>query len=377
MGEKNVFRIVSFFICLTLVYFSCEEGENKDNDNYQYIVPEMIGDGWETASLAEVGIDQQGIEDFINYLIDNSTYLKVHGFLLVKEGKLVVEEYFSGYSRLIKHEVRSASKSFRSALIGIAIANGFIASVNEKLFDFFPDYAHLNNTEKEQILLKHVLTMSSGFSWNEEDVPFPDNDLGILYGSDDRIQYVLSKPMAATPGSNYYYNTGATFLLTDIITRTTGLPADLFADIYLYKPMQMQAHAGLSTEYPLGDGMLPRDMAKFGQLFLFNGKWQGQQIIPVAWVKESTRSHMNPGWGPTRWKNQYGYLWWTGTESINGIEVLAYFAWGGGGQLIGVFPQLATVAIFTGDTTNHSQPFQLLRDRVIPVILSLSKSDGI
>ena len=176
MGEKNVFRIVSFFICLTLVYFSCEEGENKDNDNYQYIVPEMIGDGWETASLAEVGIDQQGIEDFINYLIDNSTYLKVHGFLLVKEGKLVVEEYFSGYSRLIKHEVRSASKSFRSALIGIAIANGFIASVNEKLFDFFPDYAHLNNTEKEQILLKHVLTMSSGFSWNEEDVPFPEVD---------------------------------------------------------------------------------------------------------------------------------------------------------------------------------------------------------
>ena len=96
MGMKNVFRIVSLFICLTLVYFSCIGGENKDNDNYQYIVPEMIGDGWETASLAEVGIDQQGIEDFINYLIDNSTYLKVHGFLLVKEGKLVVEEYFSG-----------------------------------------------------------------------------------------------------------------------------------------------------------------------------------------------------------------------------------------------------------------------------------------
>jgi hypothetical protein len=196
MGKKNVFWMVSFFTCLTLVYFSCKGGKNKDNDNYQYIVPEMIGDGWETASLAEVGINQQGIEDFINYLIDNSSYLNFHSFLLVKEGKLVVEEYFSGYSRLIKHEVRSASKSFRSALIGIAIANGFIASVNEKLFDFFPDYSHLNNNEKEQILLKHVLTMSSGLSWNEWDLPFPDNDLGELYRSNDRIQYVLSKPMA-------------------------------------------------------------------------------------------------------------------------------------------------------------------------------------
>lgn len=355
------------------VFYSCDRvdpAEPVDSAEYEYHVPEVTDDGWETASLSDVGIDEQGITEFVQFLLDNTETQMIHSFLLVKGGRLVLDEYFSGYSRMVKHEVQSASKSFRSALIGIAIANGFIEGVEKKLFDFFPDYADLKTPAKDEVLLKHVLTMSSGLDWDEWDAPYPDNDLGGMYSSADRIRYVLSKSIRDVPGTRWYYNSGATMLLTDIITRTTGMAADVFADEYLYRPMQMETHAGISTAYPLGDGMRPRDMAKFGFLFLNNGVWRGNRIIPRDWVRDSFTPHMSTGVPAPLWETSYGYLWWQGIDHIAGTEVQAYFALGNGGQIIGVFPDLDLVAVFTGGAfDNPNRPVQLLRDRIIPLLI--------
>ena len=337
---------------------------------YGYTIPEEIDDGWEVATLSSVGIDTTGVEDVVRLILDN-VYPNIHSILIVKNGKLVLEVYAPGYSRTAKHEVQSASKSFRSALIGIAMDKGFIEGVGEKLFSFFPDYAYLNDTEKDKILLKHLLTMSSGFDWNESTLPYdhPDNKLRQMYEeSSDWVYFVLSQPMADDPGTVFNYNTGASLLQTDILTNTTGVRADRFADDNLYIPMQMQEHSG--NWPPLSDGVRSRDMAKFGYLFLNLGEWQGKQIISKKWVVESIKKRITTYVTSIGWLTGYGYQWWTGDDVINGTTIHMYAAWGNGGQVIAVFSELDLVVVFTGGCFDDaSRPFKILRDRLIPVIV--------
>ncbi|MCP5047970.1 MAG: serine hydrolase, partial [bacterium] len=248
---------------------------------YVYRQPEEINDGWETAAIDE-SVNLQSILDYVD-AIRSGSFQRIHSLLMVKDGKLVFEEYWPGlnsngqrihFDRDTRHELQSASKSFRSALIGIAIDHGFIKSEDEKLFSFYPEYSYLDTALKDKITLTHVLTMSTGIEWHENDFPFSDsrNTLTQLYDlpSGEWSGFMLQQSMAEEPGTVFLYNTGTSLMLSDILTKVTGMRADHFSDVYLYNKMESGNQADRWP--PLASGLRPRDMAKFGYVFLNNGR---------------------------------------------------------------------------------------------------------
>jgi CubicO group peptidase (beta-lactamase class C family) len=349
-------------------------------------IPEQRNDGWQTATLDEVGIDAEALIEAVERIRDG-TYQDVHGILIVKDGKLVFEEYFSGYTwayddaefkgELVDfgmdttHNLASVTKSFTSVLVGIAIDQGFIGSVDEKVFSFFPEYADLSDERKSAITLEHLLTMTSGLEWNEMELPYSDtrNDLVQLFIVSDPIEYILAKPAVSEPGTRWYYNGGGTNILGEVIRETTGMRIDEFAEKRLFAPLGI-------TDYEwdhINDDMIhasgnlklqPRDMAKLGYLFLNDGIWAGERIVSEEWVKGSTRRHVVP-----QWADGYGYQWWCRTYHSGSKAVDSYYAAGWGGQRIVVFPSLNMVVVFTGGNYVQQEPVdEIISQYVLPSV---------
>jgi CubicO group peptidase (beta-lactamase class C family) len=312
---------------------------------------------WQTTSLAEVGIDEQPLSEVVAR-IHAGTYQNVHSILIVKDGKLVFEEYFSGYTwdyagegfkgeltdfdAETRHNLASVTKSFTSALIGIAIDKGFIASVDEKVWAFFPEYDDLGDASKDSISLEHLLTMTSGLEWNGMDVPVatrdPRNDLIQLFMVDDPITYVLAKPVVDKPGTRWYYNGGGTNVLGEIIRKATGIRIDDFAQEYLFAPLGITDYEWdvINPDVIHASGNLslrPRDMAKLGYVYLNDGIWQGERIVSVDWIRNSTQAYAT-----TPWSSGYGYQWWFANYRAGLRTLDSFYADGWGGQRIVVFP---------------------------------------
>ena len=244
------------------------------------------------------------------------------------------------------------TKSFTSALIGIAIDQGIIGGVDEKLFDYFPEYAHLAGDGKESITIEHLLTMTTGLEWNGLEVPIesrdPTNDVLKLFFVDDPIEYILAKPLIDEPGIDWYYNGGATFLLGEILHRASGKRMDNFAEQYLFTPLGITDHEWLFVQpdlvYAAGSLRLrPRDMAKLGYLYLNEGDWEGEQVLSKEWIESSIEPSAIP-W----WSDGYGYQWWLEHFTSNNTSYRAFSAVGWGGQRIIVFPELEMVVVLTG-----------------------------
>ena len=244
---RSIIKIIlqALFIC----FISCTKEDTPEYDIvYTYNEPLQTNDGWEVASLSSVGMDETPIAQFMNELLNNIEH-KIHGILVIKDGKLVFEEYFPGYAfyhgpltdfnHETKHNLASVTKSFTSALIGLAIDHGFIQDADEKVFSFFPEYADLNVGEKDKITIEHLLTMSSGLEWDESTYPYshPGNDIYQLFHKDDPIRYILNKPIVSEPGTQFLYSSGSTNVLGEIIRKATGQRADDFANEYLFSPL--------------------------------------------------------------------------------------------------------------------------------------------
>ncbi len=378
INSRTIILMQVFVICS----LSCSENITTNDDIvYVYTVPSQTDDGWETASLTDVGMDETPIAQFMNEALNNLEH-QINGILIVKDGKLVFEEYFPGYAFYqgpltefnleTKHNLASVTKSFTSALIGLAIDNGFIQNVNQKMFSFFPEYIDLNNDEKDKITLEHLLTMTSGLEWDESTFSYSDprNDVFQLFHQNDPIRFILNKPMVTEPGTQFLYSSGSANVLGEIIRKTTGLRADDFAREYLFSPLGITDYKWVilpnNVLFTSGDLKLrPRDMAKLGDLYLHDGVWKGQQIISEWWVEKSTRSFINadPGW-------EYGYKWWLYTYEINSQQIESYSARGWGGQNIIVFPSLDMVVVTTaGYYDDRDLEFQI-GVILIPKILS-------
>jgi CubicO group peptidase (beta-lactamase class C family) len=352
-----------------------------------YRIPEQTDDGWQTASLDEVGIDEKEIGEAIARINDD-TYQNVHSVLIVKDGKLVFEEYFSGYTWDYNgdqfrgeltdfgidtiHNLASVTKSFTSALVGIAIDHGFIQGVDEKVFAFFPEYADLKDERKESITLEHLLTMTSGLAWNEMELPYSNtnNDLVQLFIVSDPIEYILAKPVVNEPGAKWYYNGGGTNLLGKVIREATGLRMDGFAKEYLFAPLGITDyewdHINPDMIHASGNLRLrPRDMAKLGYLFLNGGTWKGERIVSGEWIEASTKGRVSPSWF-----DGYGYQWWRQTYQSNSTSVDSFFAGGWGGQRIMVFPGLDLVVVFTGGNYVAEEPVdEIITRYILPAVL--------
>jgi CubicO group peptidase (beta-lactamase class C family) len=340
---------------------------------YTYQQPEAINDGWETASLTEVGIDSEKIADMMRDILGGNDK-NIHSILLIKNGKLVFEEYFYEYHRNKLHFLASVSKSITSILIGISIDQKVTAGVETRVYAFFPEYAGTRWIEqKYPITLQHILAMAAGVEWNaiKYSRRDPRHNTYQMYESGDPIGFVLARNLIETPGEKFYYNSGLTILLGGIVKNTSGLYIDEFAGQYLFAPMGITDYhwdkfqdGNIQTDGGLH--LRPRDMAKIGYMILKNGKWKDRQIVSREWVAESTKKHIDaPGIG-------YGYQWWIGKTIIDNQTIKVLFASGHGGQKIFIIPQLDLVSVFTSRVFNskgHSGPEGFLLKYIIPSIV--------
>lgn len=360
MGKK-VWLVLIFFFLIS----GCQHVDEEAPD-YQYSVPEQLDDGIGVSSPSAEGMDAALIEEMVNDILTSMAYNRVHGLLILKNGKLVLEEYFKGWTREQRHTIQCCTKSFTSAAIGIAIDKGFIAGTGEKLSVFFPEYAHLFDDQKKKITLKNVITKTPGFSWNEHDVPYEDssNDWHLMRAGSDPIGYVLARPVVHEPGEFWYYNSGCAYLLAGMIHQRTGMHAHEFIRIHLFEPLGISDVEWIDTHptglhnTAAGLHLRPRDMAKLGLLYINMGRWQERQIVSEEWVRTSTQTYSvhNDTAG-------YASHWWTGTLA----EVDYHCAAGGFGQYIYVFSSLDLVVVFTQYYANHNDyAWRILTTYILP-----------
>ena len=321
---------------------------------YAYKTPEQDDDGWLIGDLDVLSAESktvlfEGIDE-----LRRGEYPEVHSVVIMHDKKLLLEHYFPGntsngvltnWDRFTKHEIQSVSKSFRSMLTGIAIEKGFISGVDVPVFSFFPEHANLNDeATKDDITLEHFLTMSAGFAWDEWSFPFSDNrnNLGVMYSmpSSQWVPYVLGLPMQNAPGSTFAYSTGTSLMLSNIITKAvngnmTGFTKQYYSDLV----------EGTPTNNPNGATMTPREMAKLGYIYLYDGKWKDNQVISTDWINKSIQVRF-PQAHPSA--GGYGYQWWLRTFRTTNNLYNSFYASGNGGQFIVVNKELDLVVVFTG-----------------------------
>jgi CubicO group peptidase (beta-lactamase class C family) len=305
--------------------------------NYRYETPVFIEKSLPTAHFQSVN-DSLFIYSIISEII-SELYGRLNSFLLVKNGTLICEEYFYGYTMNDLHQIESSTKSITSLLIGIARDKKMISDINEPLYQVFPSYHHLAVGEYSNITIAHLLSMTSGFS-NEYEP----------YQTINRMEFSLQRKLIEKSGHRFIYDGGNTEILGAILKTKTGNYADVFAEKYLFSPLGIVKYDWSQLKqdsFPCMGGSLqlcPRDLAKIGLLVLNSGNFNNQQIVSAEWIKESTTFKTNTH----IMGDDYGYHWWDITISSNGNNYEAIWANGLGSQFIYIIPELNVVIVTTG-----------------------------
>jgi CubicO group peptidase (beta-lactamase class C family) len=336
----------------------------KDSAPYQYKAPIADDDGWTVGNLQEVGMSPDSIGELVRYVSAPFTSLDdpyLHGILVARHGKLVLEEYFYGFHRNKTHDTRSASKSLTATLVGAAILNVAKLDPQTRVYDLLYKGAPPKDLDprKKEMTVEHLLNMSSGYDCDDRVYPpRPGNEDTMLALDTDYYQHILKLPLDGKPGSRVAYCSIDPNLLGAVLSAATARPlADLFQDL-IAEPLQIKRyHLYLQpTGEPYMGGSiqwLPRDFMKLGQLMLNDGVWNGKRVISKEWarrastpmVKIKTRGLTNcvKGSTPTMCLRNYGYLWWHIDFPYKGRSVHAYYAGGNGGQTVIVIPELDMV----------------------------------
>lgn len=319
---------------------------------------------WAASTPEDQMMNSTRLSEIDQYLNDS----QIDSILIVRNGYLVYEEYPSGvYSQTQLHFLASCTKSVISALIGIAIEHGFIAGVDTAVLSFFPDVTIQNvDSRKEALTIEHLLTMTSGFDWDEWTYFYgdPNNTLTQMYESGNPVQFVLDRPMRTNPGEEWVYCSGASHLLSAIITKATGMSAYEFAMEYLFGPIGIDDAYWLidAQGINLGGGGLslaPRAMARLGHLYLNYGHWGHEQIVPEEWVRRSGEPLVDLGN-----YDGYGYQWWSAPA------LGAVYASGLYGQRICFFQAYNLVVVFTANIEDQSFEIDILTNCIIPAVLN-------
>ncbi len=349
--------------------------------SYPYQVPPADPGDWPVASLAQTGFDTRRIETLRARLFAGH-YPQLHSLLLVKDGKLVLEEYFYGNARQHPHHLMSVTKSVTSVLIGLALAQQHIADVDVAMVDFFPAYREsTRDADLRRIRLKHVLAMNAGLDWNTWIYPEgdPRDSTTQMTRAEDWIEHVLQRRIVAPPGERFVYSNGLSMLLGEILRHATGQQADRYAAEQLFAPLgiddfRWRRLPGDLVDTAGGLYLRSRDMARIGYLMLRQGRWNGRQILPAEWVRRSTAALVSE---PVLIGSGYGYQWWRGQAHHGERRVDLFYAAGKGGQYIFVCPELDLVAVFTSQAMDNPMgefpPQIIMAQAVIPALLPAPK----
>ena len=287
--------------------------------------------------------------------------------MVEKNGTLLYEKYQNGTDRNTTTNIKSASKSVLSLLVGIAIEEGHLEGVDQTIGEFFPDHFDDNpDPKKESITIKNLLSMRSGL----ETTSFQNYGRWVL--SDNWVTYALDQLFEEEPGGRMVYSTGTSHLLSVILTRATGMSTRAFANEHLFGPMNIRV-GGWDRDpqgfYMGGNNLAlsPLSLLKIGGLVLNNGVYNGQQLVPASWIRESTNIYTSSNYNDY----DYGYMWWQ--RQIDGQNVI--FAWGNGGQYIMILPQLDSVISITSDIESSTgsrqyqrRIFTFLENTIIPFL---------
>jgi len=283
--------------------------------------------------------------DLVNYLESSGTT----AFLVIYNDEVLYERYFDGYDETSLQTSFSMAKSFASALVGVAIDEGHIKSVNEPVTNYIPELRE-NDARFESITFRNLLTMSSGIKYEEGgDLPWSkDADDTKTYYSTDLRGLALDGRIEGEPGEYFEYNNYNPLLVGMILERATGMPVSRYLQEKLWKPMGMEANGSWSLDSSVsgfekmesGVNARARDFARFGMLFAQEGNWEGDQLISRGWVKESTRADTSTD--PSR---DYQYFWWVNTP---GGKTHHFSARGKYGQYIYVAPERDLVIVRLG-----------------------------
>ena len=347
-GRQRQFLFVTILILVQVSLAGC--GPSTENLEAVDYTP-LPGDDWEVSTPEEQGLDPMLVAEFYHNAAELET---LYGLLVIKNGYLIAEGYFNEGTIDRKNQLQSATKSFTSALVGIALDQGCLSSVDQKMMEFFPEYASkITDPRKQQITIREMLQMRSGYPFEETD---PALFEALLWG--DYLPLIEGFPLTSDPGSEFAYSNLTSHWLGVIVARACDTDLKSYAQEYLFSPIDSE----------LGDDWIPdrdgyyiglagmhvtaRDMAKFGLLYINDGEYEGNQVLSPDWVRDSLQRYSEVCWGG--WLScgygyfrdlGYGYQWWSGRAGDRYFN----YASGHGGQYIALLDELDMVIVATSD----------------------------
>ena len=347
-------RKVAFHVALTFALYLTSCGQCPGDLESTGYEPPALGN-WEVSTPLEQGLDPSLVSDLYCEAGELST---LYGLLVIKNGHLVAEKYFNEGAIDRKNFVQSVTKSCTSALVGIALEQGCLSSLDQKLVDFFPRLkGQLQDTRKEQVTLRQMLQMRGGYPWEERLSPYLDT----LFFSNNWhwTPHVVDFPLVSDPGAAFNYSNLTSHLLGIIVARACGSDLACYAQEHLFTPLNVEIGEWRqdAEHYNWGWGeisLTARDMAKFGLLYLHHGEYKGFPVVPTAWVEESLKSYSRDinftGWFSSRAGRYfrdlgYGYQWWSARVGDHRFN----YAWGHGGNLIILLEELDMVIVTAAD----------------------------
>jgi len=359
---KYLAKIFGYILLLALIFLSsCCEGPTE---------PEGSSFNWQTSTPEEQGMNSQLLAEA---LAEGENRGFVDCILVIRNGHIVAEKYYNGFDKNIPHNVKSVSKSFLSAVTGIALRDGHLDNLNLKMLDFFTEYLYPTiDPQKFNITIRNLLMMRAGMDHER-------NNYSQIYNSSNWLKTTIEFPLLYDPGTTFSYNTFQTHLLSAIITKASGMNTKDFVEKNLLDKMNIELadwEKGPQGYYFGGNSMhfTPRNMARLGYLYMHNGSLKGDQIVPSERVEESLTNYTNftsSNWGDLHNVN-YGYLWWLG--EIKNLEV--FLAIGYGGQFVINFPNLNLIIVSTAewrlgwDTADQHERaiLSIVADYIVPAV---------
>jgi len=352
-------------LIIGFIVFICVGCSNEKGNTLQ--IPKEINDGISVSNASNHSFDPLLLSE-LNTDIYNGMYGDIHSLLIMKDDELIVEQYYNEGERDEIHFLASVTKGYVAALIGIAVDKGFIDSINRPMLDYFPEYKKAEkDSRKHKVTIEHLLTMTAGFKWDEQTLPYtdPNNDF-VRMGEeeeDDLLDACLKLEMETVPGAKYVYCGPNDIILGEIIKVATKQNIEEFAVKNLFEPLQINEYrwSSINGVYHTGGGlwMKSRAMLKFGQLLLNDGNIGETNVISQNWIDKAFSPYIE------MIKPFYMGYQWRSVESENGIH--SNFVSGNGGQLIVVFHELNMVIVVTADNRGKKHPLGPLVERVLKI----------